>query len=97
MPEMNKIRKIEYDPIIFPCNHCRERFSSITTYEMHFRYVHSDVLVRQQLHKLECQQTVVNSLKLQVQTLKQTNTETERHLSYVNNERARETKDFETK
>ena len=60
-------------------------------------FIHSDVLVRQQLHKLECQQTVVNSLKLQVQTLKQTNTETERHLSYVNNERARETKDFGNK
>ena len=49
-----KLKKSEtYEPIMFPCTHCRERFSSITTYNMHFSFVHSDIIVKQQARQIE--------------------------------------------
>ena len=95
--KMRKITKLEYDPIIFPCTHCKERFTSITTYELHFRYVHSDILVKQQMHRLECQQNIVTDLKSQIQRLKEKNAETERHLTYLNENQARQVRNFENK
>ena len=53
--------------------------------------------MKQQLHKIECQQTIVNSLKLQIQNLKEQNAERERHLSFLIDSQAREVKDFENK
>lgn len=97
MPEMKNLRKFEVDPIIFPCSHCKERFSSITTYEMHFRYIHADILVKQHLEKIECQQIVVNSLKLRIKTLEQQSTERERHVSFLTDTHARVVKDLENK
>ena len=83
MPEMKYHEKHNYERIIFPCTHCNEQFSTLITYEMHFKFVHCDELVRQQLYKLELQEVVVNSLKLQMSKLKKENSDLKLKLTEI--------------
>ena len=94
MPEIKMKKKLDHTPVLFPCTHCRERFSSIITYEMHFRYCHADILLKEQLHKFKCQEIVVNTLKLQICKLKQKETEKERHISLLTDNHAKEVRDL---
>ena len=97
MPEIKMIKKSEYTPIIFPCSHCTERFSSIITYEMHFKYCHAEILLKKEIYKFECQQVVVNSLKLEICKMKQKETERERHISFLTDNHARVVRDLTNK
>ena len=99
MPEIRIGKKLNHTrnssvSVLFPCTQCTERFSSIMTFEMHFRFCHADILLKEQLHKFKCQEIVVNTLKLQICKLKQKETERERHISLLTDKHANEVRNL---